>query len=172
MPRSWRHPPDPNPAERLPLQGRSQISLRAPKPIAATELYRVICDCACSGHFHLAHTTRNAARALTDNTLFVARMSARPVFRTATRTLRPSLSCSCSSIRSARTFSTSFAAQKPATNNSNTSNSTERTTHFGFEDGLSEAEKTARVADVFHSVAESYDKMNDLMSFGWHRIWK
>ncbi|KAK6203844.1 2-hexaprenyl-6-methoxy-1,4-benzoquinone methyltransferase [Pestalotiopsis sp. IQ-011] len=98
-------------------------------------------------------------------------MSARPVFRTATRTLRP-LSCSCSSIRSARTFSTSFAAQKPTTNNSNTSNSTERTTHFGFEDGLSEAEKTARVAGVFHSVAESYDKMNDLMSFGWHRIWK
>ncbi|RYO77573.1 hypothetical protein DL766_008455 [Monosporascus sp. MC13-8B] len=47
-----------------------------------------------------------------------------------------------------------------------------RTTHFGFQDGLSEAEKTQRVAGVFHSVAESYDRMNDLMSFGWHRIWK
>ncbi|RYP12205.1 hypothetical protein DL767_011410 [Monosporascus sp. MG133] len=46
------------------------------------------------------------------------------------------------------------------------------TTHFGFQDGLSEAEKTQRVAGVFHSVAESYDRMNDLMSFGWHRIWK
>ncbi|KAK8037925.1 ubiquinone/menaquinone [Apiospora phragmitis] len=32
--------------------------------------------------------------------------------------------------------------------------------------------KTERVAGVFHSVAESYDRMNDLMSFGWHRIWK
>lgn len=99
-------------------------------------------------------------------------MSARPVFRAATRTLRPSFSCSCSSIRSARPFSTSIAAQKPTTNNSNTSTSSDRTTHFGFEDGLSEAEKTERVAEVFHSVAESYDKMNDLMSFGWHRIWK
>lgn len=28
------------------------------------------------------------------------------------------------------------------------------------------------MAGVFHSVAESYDRMNDLMSFGWHRIWK
>ncbi|KAK8012491.1 ubiquinone/menaquinone biosynthesis methyltransferase [Apiospora marii] len=47
-----------------------------------------------------------------------------------------------------------------------------KTTHFGFEDGVSEKEKTERVAGVFHSVAESYDRMNDLMSFGWHRIWK
>lgn len=46
-----------------------------------------------------------------------------------------------------------------------------RQTHFGFET-VSEAEKTERVAGVFHSVAESYDKMNDLMSFGWHRVWK
>lgn len=28
------------------------------------------------------------------------------------------------------------------------------------------------MAGVFHSVAESYDRMNDLMSFGWHRVWK
>ncbi|KAI5866196.1 ubiquinone/menaquinone [Durotheca rogersii] len=47
-----------------------------------------------------------------------------------------------------------------------------RTTHFGFQDGLTEAEKTERVADVFHRVAENYDRMNDLMSFGWHRVWK
>ncbi|MBE3045916.1 class I SAM-dependent methyltransferase [Candidatus Bathyarchaeota archaeon] len=47
----------------------------------------------------------------------------------------------------------------------------DRRTHFGRET-VSEAEKTQRVAGVFHSVAESYDKMNDLMSFGWHRIWK
>ncbi len=46
-----------------------------------------------------------------------------------------------------------------------------KTTHFGFEN-VTEAEKTQRVAAVFASVAESYDRMNDLMSFGWHRIWK
>lgn len=28
------------------------------------------------------------------------------------------------------------------------------------------------MADVFTSVAETYDRMNDLMSFGWHRVWK
>lgn len=33
-------------------------------------------------------------------------------------------------------------------------------------------EKEKRVADVFHSVADKYDVMNDLMSFGIHRIWK
>ena len=46
-----------------------------------------------------------------------------------------------------------------------------KTTHFGFET-VTEAEKTERVATVFTNVAESYDRMNDLMSFGWHRIWK
>jgi len=33
-------------------------------------------------------------------------------------------------------------------------------------------EKTARVAGVFHTVAERYDAMNDLMSFGLHRVLK
>ncbi len=28
------------------------------------------------------------------------------------------------------------------------------------------------VAHVFHSVAAKYDVMNDLMSFGIHRLWK
>src|SRR5690606_23031524 len=46
-----------------------------------------------------------------------------------------------------------------------------RPTHFGFET-VTEAEKRERVAGVFTSVAESYDRMNDLMSFGWHRVWK
>ncbi|KAH7040344.1 ubiquinone/menaquinone biosynthesis methyltransferase [Microdochium trichocladiopsis] len=54
----------------------------------------------------------------------------------------------------------------------NTHDTPLRTTHFGFEDGVTEADKTERVAGVFHSVADSYDRMNDLMSFGWHRIWK
>ncbi|OAA60502.1 ubiquinone biosynthesis methyltransferase coq5 [Niveomyces insectorum RCEF 264] len=46
-----------------------------------------------------------------------------------------------------------------------------KTTHFGFET-VTETEKTERVAGVFTSVADSYDRMNDLMSFGWHRVWK
>ena len=33
-------------------------------------------------------------------------------------------------------------------------------------------EKVQKVADVFHSVADKYDVMNDLMSFGVHRLWK
>ena len=46
-----------------------------------------------------------------------------------------------------------------------------RTTHFGFEDVPVE-EKVDRVAGVFHSVAAKYDVMNDVMSFGIHRVWK
>jgi len=45
------------------------------------------------------------------------------------------------------------------------------TTHFGYEQVRSE-DKEDRVAGVFHSVADSYDVMNDLMSFGVHRLWK
>ncbi len=44
-------------------------------------------------------------------------------------------------------------------------------THFGYEK-VREEEKAARVADVFHSVADRYDLMNDLMSAGMHRLWK
>ncbi|HEY8964702.1 MAG TPA: bifunctional demethylmenaquinone methyltransferase/2-methoxy-6-polyprenyl-1,4-benzoquinol methylase UbiE [Alphaproteobacteria bacterium] len=33
-------------------------------------------------------------------------------------------------------------------------------------------EKTELVLDVFHSVARKYDLMNDLMSAGYHRLWK
>ncbi|HSW12953.1 MAG TPA: bifunctional demethylmenaquinone methyltransferase/2-methoxy-6-polyprenyl-1,4-benzoquinol methylase UbiE [Solimonas sp.] len=44
-------------------------------------------------------------------------------------------------------------------------------THFGFED-VPVSEKQKRVAGVFTSVASKYDVMNDLMSFGVHRIWK
>lgn len=45
------------------------------------------------------------------------------------------------------------------------------TTHFGF-DQVPEAEKQARVNQVFSSVADKYDLMNDVMSFGVHRLWK
>lgn len=44
-------------------------------------------------------------------------------------------------------------------------------TDFGFSK-VSSKEKTAKVADVFHSVAQKYDLMNDLMSLGLHRLWK
>ncbi len=45
------------------------------------------------------------------------------------------------------------------------------TTDFGF-DRVTPAEKTARVGQVFSSVAGRYDLMNDLMSLGVHRLWK
>ena len=45
------------------------------------------------------------------------------------------------------------------------------TTHFGYRT-VAKSEKADMVADVFHSVAAKYDLMNDLMSFGIHRIWK
>ncbi|WP_313952460.1 bifunctional demethylmenaquinone methyltransferase/2-methoxy-6-polyprenyl-1,4-benzoquinol methylase UbiE [Accumulibacter sp.] len=45
------------------------------------------------------------------------------------------------------------------------------TTHFGFQEVV-ENEKAQRVADVFDSVAQRYDLMNDLMSGGLHRLWK
>ncbi len=47
----------------------------------------------------------------------------------------------------------------------------EKTTDFGFENVPLE-EKSRRVSAVFSSVAENYDLMNDLMSFGVHRLWK
>jgi demethylmenaquinone methyltransferase/2-methoxy-6-polyprenyl-1,4-benzoquinol methylase len=45
------------------------------------------------------------------------------------------------------------------------------TTHFGFRD-VPVADKQKLVGQVFTSVARSYDLMNDLMSFGVHRLWK
>ncbi|MFV8907948.1 bifunctional demethylmenaquinone methyltransferase/2-methoxy-6-polyprenyl-1,4-benzoquinol methylase UbiE [Serratia fonticola] len=47
----------------------------------------------------------------------------------------------------------------------------QETTDFGFRT-VARDEKQAMVANVFHSVAAKYDVMNDLMSFGIHRIWK
>ena len=47
----------------------------------------------------------------------------------------------------------------------------EKTTHFGYET-VDSKEKAGRVAGVFHSVADNYDLMNDLMSAGIHRLWK
>jgi demethylmenaquinone methyltransferase/2-methoxy-6-polyprenyl-1,4-benzoquinol methylase len=44
-------------------------------------------------------------------------------------------------------------------------------THFGFKQ-VAEDEKASHVAEVFSSVAQKYDIMNDLMSMGLHRAWK
>ena len=46
-----------------------------------------------------------------------------------------------------------------------------RTVDFGFEK-VDWSEKARRVRGVFESVAGKYDLMNDLMSFGAHRLWK
>ena len=46
-----------------------------------------------------------------------------------------------------------------------------KTTHFGYKKVLSD-EKANLVGHVFQSVAPKYDLMNDLMSFGLHRLWK
>lgn len=47
----------------------------------------------------------------------------------------------------------------------------DKQTHFGFQT-VEENAKTGKVAEVFHSVANKYDVMNDMMSGGLHRIWK
>ena len=47
----------------------------------------------------------------------------------------------------------------------------EETTHFGYRE-VPVKEKQARVAEVFRSVADRYDIMNDLMSLGSHRLIK
>lgn len=44
-------------------------------------------------------------------------------------------------------------------------------THFGYQE-ISVNQKADKVAGVFDSVADKYDFMNDVMSFGIHRLWK
>jgi demethylmenaquinone methyltransferase/2-methoxy-6-polyprenyl-1,4-benzoquinol methylase len=47
----------------------------------------------------------------------------------------------------------------------------DKNTHFGFQT-VDTGEKAGLVRGVFDSVASKYDLMNDLMSFGVHRLWK
>lgn len=47
----------------------------------------------------------------------------------------------------------------------------DKKTHFGFQE-VDETDKQHLVGEVFHSVADSYDVMNDVMSLGIHRAWK
>jgi len=46
-----------------------------------------------------------------------------------------------------------------------------RDTDFGYQQ-VPWGKKAEKVAEVFHSVADKYDLMNDLMSLGVHRLWK
>ncbi len=46
-----------------------------------------------------------------------------------------------------------------------------RTTHFGFRE-VDVNSKEDLVREVFDSVAQNYDLMNDMLSFGMHRLWK
>jgi demethylmenaquinone methyltransferase/2-methoxy-6-polyprenyl-1,4-benzoquinol methylase len=52
-----------------------------------------------------------------------------------------------------------------------TMSNSDRSVDFGFEQ-VAWGDKAARVRSVFASVAGKYDLMNDLMSFGMHRLWK
>ena len=42
---------------------------------------------------------------------------------------------------------------------------------FGYKD-INMEDKADKVNDVFSSVSSKYDLMNDIMSFGLHRLWK
>ena len=44
-------------------------------------------------------------------------------------------------------------------------------THFGYQQ-IDPKDKSEKVKHIFDNVVEGYDLMNDLMSFGIHRIWK
>ena len=73
---------------------------------------------------------------------------------------------------SVRTERQALFNQRDDINNPHTSDTDgNEQTHFGYKT-VNKAEKQARVADVFTSVAKKYDIMNDLMSFGIHRLWK
>ena len=47
----------------------------------------------------------------------------------------------------------------------------QKETDFGFQ-RVAEDDKARQVREVFDSVAPKYDLMNDVLSFGMHRLWK
>lgn len=89
-------------------------------------------------------------------------MASRTALRGFSRSLNPS--------RCSQTFVRPFSSANVLRKDYQTPTS-DRPTHFGYET-VTEAEKQQRVAGVFTSVAETYDKMNDFMSLGIHRLWK
>ncbi|TWX58482.1 bifunctional demethylmenaquinone methyltransferase/2-methoxy-6-polyprenyl-1,4-benzoquinol methylase UbiE [Colwellia hornerae] len=64
-----------------------------------------------------------------------------------------------------------MAAQQDNHQENSSSSASDNTTHFGYQT-VDKNDKESKVASVFHSVAAQYDVMNDLMSFGIHRLWK
>ena len=64
-----------------------------------------------------------------------------------------------------------MSASEHPQDNQQRSTDSDNTTHFGFQT-VEKHEKESKVAGVFHSVAQQYDLMNDLMSFGLHRLCK
>src|ERR1700710_2139648 len=65
----------------------------------------------------------------------------------------------------------SAAASGSAQDASPGTSSTQRTTHFGFQE-VPESLKESLVGSVFTSVSPKYDLLNDSMSLGIHRLWK
>ncbi len=64
-----------------------------------------------------------------------------------------------------------MSASDQQSSQDNNQHSSKNTTHFGYKT-IEKDDKVSMVASVFHSVAKQYDIMNDLMSFGVHRLWK
>ncbi|KAF8251731.1 UbiE/COQ5 methyltransferase [Wilcoxina mikolae CBS 423.85] len=64
-----------------------------------------------------------------------------------------------------------YSASKGPSDQASSTSASEPETHFGFQT-VKESLKASKVHDVFSSVAASYDTMNDVMSFGIHRLWK
>ncbi len=64
-----------------------------------------------------------------------------------------------------------MSAQEQNQSPDNQNTISDNTTHFGYKT-IDKEDKVSMVAGVFHSVAKQYDVMNDLMSFGVHRLWK
>jgi demethylmenaquinone methyltransferase / 2-methoxy-6-polyprenyl-1,4-benzoquinol methylase len=77
----------------------------------------------------------------------------------------------CSRLRPTRTAAAAATITDTVTDTTAMSDSSDKTTHFGFET-VAESAKAERVKGVFDSVASKYDVMNDLMSMGLHRVWK
>jgi len=83
--------------------------------------------------------------------------------------LRKSMLLQCSITPSSSSLPVLFSTQ--TTTRTFASYSDDRKTHFGYKD-VGEKEKRDAVLNVFHSVADTYDLMNDAMSLGIHRLWK
>ncbi|MGP9544714.1 bifunctional demethylmenaquinone methyltransferase/2-methoxy-6-polyprenyl-1,4-benzoquinol methylase UbiE [Psychrobacter sp. AOP7-B1-25] len=88
------------------------------------------------------------------------------------QTIMPNNDNTTRTTTSEQTIKQTLFNQRDDINNPHTSETDgNEQTHFGYKT-VNKAEKQARVADVFTSVAKKYDIMNDLMSFGIHRLWK